>query len=218
MTVEHLPKIMPLLKEIIDAQKQNLPFQQHALSLIMKAEENIPGAGIHYSIIKDDLYAYPVLSYKLQHIIRPLRYALNELGFAYSNASSPRRSIANSGIHLEGCVKDLIGQPRSRKSLGALMLNKRVRKKMDIKLINDISKLTNLAINPAKHEHISDDLTPLFQFEDALYAHFLARHFGAIILEKTTALKQIEKLKPKHGEYVQCFPGAELPVGKTTRW
>ena len=176
---------MPLLDKIIIAQKQKMSFRENALKLLMDAEATILGMGIHYSIIEGNFYSYPVLDYKLQHIIRPMRYALNELGSAYMESSSVRYSIITSGSHLEGCMKALLNRPRKRKPLGFLVKSKKTKKLSNEKFIEDIIELINKAINPAKHEHISyKDLKPLFQFEDALYAHFLARQFGMMILKE----------------------------------
>ena len=208
----HLPDITPLLEKIILAQKKGKPFQKYALELLMRAEETIPGAGMHYSIIKRNHYCYPA-DYKFERVVRPLRYSLNAMGSAYTGFSSTRYSVDASGGHLEGCMKTLLGWPRNRKPLGALVRTKKSQQQLGKELTEDMSELTDLAINPAKHEYVSDgSLKPVFQFADVLYVHFLARCFGAIILRKAGVLDYIETLEPMPGQRVQCFPGAKLLV------
>ena len=209
---KYLTTIMPSLQKVITLQKKGIPFKRQALKLIMEAEESIPGAGVHYSIIKGDCYRYPA-DYRYQGVVRPLRYSLSELGTAYTGHSSVRYSIQTSGGHLEGCMKVLLGWPRNRKPLGSLIKTKKAQKVLGKDLAEDMTKLTNLAVNPAKHEYTNrDGLDPVFQFPDALYAHFLARHFGAIILRKANILGYIESLEPMAGQMVQCFPGAALSI------
>ena len=212
LATKYRPNITPILRKILILQEKKDPFKKHALKLLMEAEEMIPGAGIHYSIIKGNRYTYPA-DYKFERVVRPLRYALNELGGAYTGFHSARYSVEASGGHLEGCIKTLLGWPRNRKPLGALTKTRKIQKILGKELAEDISRFTDLAVNPAKHEYVSKDgLKPVLQFADALFAHFLARHFGAIILEKANALDYIEALRPVIGRKIQCFPGAPFPV------
>ena len=103
---KYAPGIMTQLREVIALQKAKEPFNKRALKLIWEAEKTIPGAGIHYSLIKGGRYSYPA-DYKFQNIVRPLRYSLNELSYTYAEVSSARCSIEASGGHLEGCMKTL---------------------------------------------------------------------------------------------------------------
>ena len=149
---KHLRHITPLLEEILLMQADGRPFKECALGIIMQAEEKIPGAGIHYSIIKDNFCSYPA-DYKFEMVVRPLRYSLNELGDAYTGFSSARYPIITSGGHLEGCLKILINKNRSRNPLGILVRNKKVKKLLGEELIAYLALLAELAVNPAKHEY-----------------------------------------------------------------
>ena len=214
---KYVPDIMPRLQKVVSLQKAQEPFNKRALGLIWEAEKTIPGAGIHYSIIKEGRYSYPA-DYKFQNVVRPLRYSLNELSYTYAEVSSARYSIEASGGHLEGCMKVLLGWLRNRKPLGALIKSNKAGQLLEKELVEDMTQFVNLAINPAKHEFTSrNGLDPVFQFADALHAHFLARHFGATILQEAGILDYIEALKPLPGQKVQVFPGARLPVSYEDR-
>ena len=115
-------------------------------------------------------------------------------------------------------MKVLLGWPRNRKPLGVLVKSSKAKQLLGKELTEDMAQFTNLAINPAKHEFVSkNNLDPIFQFADALHAHFLTRHFGAIVIQRAGILDYIEALEPLPGQRVQVFPGARLPVSYEDR-
>lgn len=118
---QHLADIVPTLHQVIALQKQQAPFQPEVLSLLLHADETIPGAGMHISVLMGPRsYAYP-FDVEYEAVLRPLRYALSELGHAYLQATSARYAVQTAGVHLEGCMKIVCGQRHGRKPLGALL-------------------------------------------------------------------------------------------------
>ena len=112
-------------------------------------------------------------------------------------------------------MKALLGWRYKRKPLGSLVKVNKAKKLLGKVLAEDISRFTALAINPAKHEYTNKSGGgPVFNFTDALYAHFLARHFGAVILEVVGVLDVIEMLEPVEGRRLQCFGGASFPISR----
>ena len=211
LTHQYLPHINSDLDKIIYLQKNKESLRKKALQILLKAEETIPGAGMHYSIIKDNNYSYPA-SYKFEDIVRPLRYSLNYLGYTYEQVPFSRSSIMTSGGHLEGCIKSFFRYPSTKRPLGQLIKHNKLSKIFEKSLLDDMTILTNLAFNPAKHKYSSEDFGEIFKFSDALYVHFLARYFGSIALDKAKILQDIEALHPIYNPGIQVFPGAKLAI------
>ena len=230
LTEEYLINILPLLQEVISLQKAGAPFRQRALQIMIQAEHTIPGAGMHYSIIKGGQYGYPLdaglenyikentytypFDKQFEGILRPLRYALNDLSNAYSGFATARHSVQTSGSHLEGCMKVTASILQKilhkNKTLGALIM--KTQKSLGEDMVINMLKFTKLAVNPAKHDYINNNKGPVFNFEDALYAHFLARYFGAVALEKVHKIDPlIEAIQPIDGR-VHLFRGAALHI------
>lgn len=69
----------------------------------------------------------------------------------------------------------------------------------------------NIGVNPAKHDYANDrGPVPLFVFEDALYAHFLARRFGAIALEAVGKLHLVVSSAEQAAKEQAYFRGDPL--------
>ncbi len=211
-------------------QKADTPFRQRALQIIIQAEHSIPGAGMHYSMIKEGHYGYPLdanledyikentytypFDKQFEGILRPLRYSLNDLSNAYTGFATARHSVQTSGSHLEGCMKTTVGilhkMLHKNRTLGTLIM--KTQKSLGEDMVMNMLEFTKLAVNPAKHDYINNNKGPVFNFEDALYAHFLARHFGAVALEKVHKIDPlIEAIQPINGR-VHRFRGAALHI------
>ena len=121
LATQHLADIVPTLHKVIAFQKQHAPFQPEVLSLLLQADETIPGAGMHHSVLMGHRsYAYP-FDVEYEAVLRPLRYALSELGQAYLRATSARYAVQTAGGHLEGCMKIVCGKRHRSKPLGSLL-------------------------------------------------------------------------------------------------
>lgn len=181
---QHIGDIVPTLHKVIALQKQQAPFQPEVLSLLLQADETIPGAGMHHSVlIGQRSYAYP-FDAEYEAVLRPLRYALSELGQAYLRATSARYAVHTAGGHLEGCMKIVCGNRHRSKPLGALLRCAEAEKRLGADALGSMIDFTDIGVNPAKHEYANErGPIPLFVFDDALYAYYLARRFGATALE-----------------------------------
>jgi len=184
LATQHLADIVPTLHKVIALQKQQAPFQPEVLSLLLQADETIPGAGMHHSVLMGHRsYAYP-FDVEYEAVLRPLRYALSELGQAYLRATSARYAVQTAGGHLEGCMKIVCGKRHRSKPLGALLRCAEAQKRLGADALGPMIDFTDVGVNPAKHDYANErGPVPLFVFDDALYAYFLARRFGAAALE-----------------------------------
>lgn len=210
---QHLADIVPTLHQVIALQKQQMPFQPEALSLLLQADEMIPGAGMHHSVlIASRRYVYP-FDAEYEAVLRPLRYALAELGQAYLQATSARYAVQTAGGHLEGCMKIVCGNRHRSKPLGALLRCAEAQKRLGADVLGPMIDLTEIGVNPAKHDYANDrGPVPLFVFDDALYAHFLARRFGATALEAVGKIHLAAKAAEQAAEKRAYFRGAPLMV------
>ena len=89
---------------------------------------------------------------------------------------------------------------------------------LDPSQIADLEALTRIAVNQAKHEFTNArGPESLFNYEDALYAYFLGRHFGAAILQAANSMPRLQAAvanATKAGHYFRGAPistGAEAP-------
>lgn len=210
---QHLADIVPTLHKVIALQKQEAPFQPQALSLLLQADETIPGAGMHHSVlIGSRSYAYP-FDAEYEAVLRPLRYALSELGQAYLRATSSRYAVQTAGGHLEGCMKIVCGKRYRGKPLGALLQCAEAQRRLGADALSPMIDFTNIGVNPAKHDYANDrGPVPLFVFDDALYAHFLARRFGATALEAVGKVHLAVDAAEKAAEKQAYFRGDPLMV------
>lgn len=210
---QHLGDLLPTLERVIGMQASGAPFQPKALELIIEADRNIPGVGTHSSVFVDDSrYVYP-FDAAFESVIRPLRYSLAELGSAYAQSTSSRSAVQTAAGHLEGCLKSLCGGRHRRKPLGALLRTPVATKLLDGNLRNAMIGFTEQAANPAKHDFSNPDgPIPLFSFADAVYAHCLARRFGAEVLRANGRLDSLIDAVGQAAERNSFFRGAPLSV------
>ncbi len=185
---KHLNQIRPLLDEALEARRRGDSYQHHVFPHLIEADQQIPGAGIH-SAVRTDQHGYRFPFDKdFEAVLRPLRYIPDYLGIACTNDLFFRCSVEMAGAHLEGCVKYAArthGAPerRLRVPLGTLLDSRFAKDLLDPHDIPDMASFTRQAINPAKHDFSNGQHQgPVFLYEDAVYAYFLARHFGYIAL------------------------------------
>ena len=209
----HLGDHLPALDRVVALQGAEAPFQPEPLRLLLETDREIPGPGTHHSVFVDDNnYIYP---FDAEHeaVIRPLRYSLAEIGGAYANSTSARFAVQTAAGHLEGCLKVLCGSRHLRKPLGALLQTREAKALLDDDLRNAMTRFTEQAANPAKHDYANaEGPIPLFSFADAVYAHFLARRFGAAALEAQGLPDRIVAAVEEAAGRNSYFRGAHLPI------
>ena len=210
---EHLADLVPVLQRVIALQRQQAPFQPEALSLLLQADKMIPGAGMHHSVlVGPGSYVYP-FDAKYEAVLRPLRYALSELGQAYLQTTSARYAVQTAGGHLEGCMKIVCGNRHRTKPLGSLLKSNNATRRIGADALEPMIDFTNIGVNPAKHDYANDrGPVPLFLFDDALYAYYLSRRFGATALTAVGKLQPVVDAAEQAAEKQTHFHGAPLMV------
>ncbi len=214
LAAEHLDGILPRLHQVISLQKAQAPFRPNVLSLLHETDEAIPGAGMHHYVFLDpQRHCYP-FDAEFEGVLRPLRYSLSELGSAYMNFTTARYAVYNAGSHLEGCVKALCGEPHQHKPLGSILSNVPVVRQMLGDTMTDaMVSFTRVAVNQAKHNYDNDrGPVPLFLFDDAVYAHYLARRFGAVALEAASMIDPLVAAIERATSQGHYFRGAPLTI------
>ena len=151
---------------------------------------------------------------EFEAVLRPLRYSLSELGSAYMNFTTARYAVYNAGSHLEGCVKALCGKRHQVKPLGRLLHSvPDVRQMLGDSMTEAMISFTMMAVNPAKHDYQNDQgPIPLFLFDDAVYAHCLARHFGAAALGAASVIDPLLAAVENATSQGHYFHGAHLTI------
>lgn len=211
---KHLTRIRPLLDEALDARRRGGSYQHHIFPSLIKADRQVPGAGIHCAVqTAEHGYRFP-FDKDFEAVLRPLRYIPDYLGIACTNDLFFRCSVEMAGAHLEGCVKYAaqahgVPERRLRIPLGTLLGNRLVKDLLDEDDIVDMAAFTRLALNPAKHDFVNDQHQgPVFISEDAVYAYFLARHFGSVALEASGSLDSLIAAVTDSARHDRYFWGA----------
>ena len=211
---KHLTQIRPLLDEALEARRRGDSYQHHIFPHLIEADRQIPGAGIHSAVRTDQHgYRFP-FDRDFEAVLRPLRYIPDYLGIACTNDLFFRCSVEMAGAHLEGCVKSAgrtHGAPERqlRVPLGTLLGSRFAKDLLDQDDIADMASFTRLAINPAKHDFTNDQHQgPVFIYEDAVYAYFLARHFGSIALQASGSLNTLIAAVTDSARHDRYFWGA----------
>ena len=168
LALDHLGDLLPSLDRVVALQASGAPFQPEALTLLLEADERIPGAGTQHSVFVDDhRYVYP-FDAGVESIIRPLRYSLAEIGGAYAQSASARFAVQTAAGHLEGCLKALCAGRHHRKPLGALLRTREATSLLDGDLRDAMVSFTSKALTrlntttrtPTGQFHCSRSPTP----------------------------------------------------------
>lgn len=212
-----LSNVCPQLEEAIGRQKNGMSFNLEVLPTLLEADAVIPGPGMQSAVWNEGRYWYP-FNEEFELILRPLRYITAYLNQACYQSVFTRAVIETAGGHLEGCLKDLCrtkGKLRSypQKPLGALIKKRVVKQGLPDEIINGIGQLTHLAVNPAKHEYTNKGNTgSVFSFGDAVYAYFLARWFGAAVLDASKRIGDVSEAVENAAARRDFFRGTPLTV------
>lgn len=211
---KHLTRLRPLLDEALDARRRGDSYQHHVFPLLIEADRQIPGAGIHSAVqTAQHGYRFP-FDKDFEAVLRPLRYIPDYLGIACTNDLFFRCSVEMAGAHLEGCVKRAaqahgVPERRLRIPLGTLLGTRFVTDLLDADDIADMKAFTRLALNPAKHNFTNDQHQgPVFIYEDAVYAYFLARHLGSVALQPSGSLDSLIAAVSDSARHDRYFWGA----------
>lgn len=216
---KHLENILPSLQHALTMQQQQAAFDPAVWELLVEADRQIPGPGIHTAIWGEGRgYRYP-FDADYEDVLRPLRYVPADLWDGYVSPLRSRYLVTTAGGHLEGCIKTALRDSGTRKGhlkkpLGALIAQGHVNNLLDPSQIADLEALTRIAVNQAKHEFANDrGPESLFNYEDALYAYFLARHFGAAILQASNSMPRLQTAVANATKTGHHFRGAPLSTG-----
>ena len=217
---KHLTQIRPLLDEALEARRRGDNYEHHVFPPLFEADRQIPGTGIHSAVWTDQhSYRFP-FDKDFEAVLRPLRYIPDYLRIACTNTLFFRCSVEMAGAHLEGCVKSAarahgVPERRLRIPLGTLLGSRFVKDLLDQDDIADMVTFTHLALNPAKHDFVNDEHQgPVFIYEDAVYAYFLARHFGSIALQASGGLDSLIEAVSDSARHDRYFLGA-VPLSST---
>ena len=216
---KHLEDVVPRLQQALTMQQQQAEFHPDVLKLLAEADQQIPGPGIHTAIWDEGRgYRYP-FDEDYEEVLRPLRYVPADLWDGYVSPLRSRYLVTTAGGYLEGCIKTALRDTGTRKGqlkkpLGALIAQGHVNNLLDPPQIADLEALTRIAVNQAKHEFTNTrGPESLFNYEDALYAYFLARHFGAAILHTANSMPRLQTAVANATKTGRYFRGAPLSTG-----
>lgn len=220
LACKHLEGILPELEGVISMQQQQEEsFYSRVFESLTSIDQSIPGPGIHTAIQNDQgRYDYPFNQY-YEFVLRSLRYIPAVLQLGYSNSLQNRYIVLIIGGYLEGCIKTSVcNKDRLKKSscrkkpLGVLIKKGYLNGLLDSTKIPDLTDLKD-AVNRAKHDYVNErGPGSLFSYEDALYAYFLARRFGAEILQAAGHMPRLEAAVDNAIEKGLYFRGASLPL------
>ena len=121
-------------------------------------------------------------------MVRPLRYIPYDLASGVPLTMMARRIVANSGGHLEECVKDLCrvkGVPNrvyTKAPLGSLLNRGPVRSLLGPTLADANAQFCRSSWNQAKHQYSDGYPKSVISVEDAIGSYFVARALGARVL------------------------------------
>ena len=223
LATKHLSGINPLLIDALAMRQREHDLHPRIFSLLTRADEQVPGPGIHSAIwVSERHYQYPFDAH-YEAVLRPLRYIPAYLTIAHNNPLFVRSSVEMAGAHLEGCIKSAgraqgIPDRRLHKPLGTLLRGGFAKDLLADTDIADMVTFTQLALNPAKHDFVNDQgRGPVFNYDDAIYAYYLARHFGSTALQASNSLDPLIAAVTDSTRHDRYFWGASLPVRVDTQ-
>ena len=190
--------------------RSRTPFNPEVLQLLLELDGKLWGSGMHHSVIVGgNSYYYPYDA-TFEGVLRPLRYALCYLSRAYHDPADAHLVLQVSAGYLEGCLKTLLTkrwmQDWGLENLffGSYSVRKIGRQKHAV-----MEKFSALVSAPV---HGEPDDRPAYQFEDALYAYFLARQFGLCVLSNSGKIWDIGRDTENAIGRQDYFYGAALPL------
>ena len=214
----HLSDIRSELTAALSMKQQGEEFHPRIFERLVTADQQIPGPGMHSAVWTPGRgYQYP-FNKEYEAILRPLRYVPAFLKAASEDSMFIRPVLQFAGAHLEGCVKRLArttapGRHR-RLPLGTLLQTAPVKNALGSQIAADMGLFTQIAVNPAKHDYTDNSRQgPVFCYDDAVYAYFLARHFGCAALQSSGDLNNLVDAVEDSTRQDRYFWGAALSTG-----
>lgn len=211
----HLPDVDHMLAELdrLRARARSLPFKPAVHDFLVGIDREIPGAGLHSAVWQsNDRCDYP-FDYEFERVLRPLRYIPSYLSLAWRDSIHVRAVVSNAVAHLEGCIKKALRKDHARQPLGTLLETSAAKRLIDEEAISGMTEFVRLVGNPSKHEYTNDrSRGPVFIYEDAVFAYFLARRFGAIALMASGQLDGLVASVENATGQDHFFRGGQLPV------
>ena len=204
----HTDGVVAGLQEALD--RDVLNFRRDLFPLLATLDAKIPGIGMHYAVWDRTTPHYP-FSKEFDGVVRPLRYIPYELASGIPFQMMARHIVANSGGHLEECVKELCRvngcPPRYyNHPLGSLVRKRPVRSLLAATLTDAIAQFCQISWNRAKHQYSDGYPKSVISVEDAIGSYFAARALGAEVLiaaDRVEALVQaIEHARHREQFYV----------------
>ena len=107
---KHLEDILPRLQQALTMQQQQAAFHPDVFELLVEADRQIPGPGIHTAIWDEGRgYRYP-FDEDYEAVLRPLRYVPADLWDGYVSPLRSRYLVTTAGGHLGGwCFSEGFG-------------------------------------------------------------------------------------------------------------
>lgn len=210
-----LPDADGMLAELSRLRAAAAPFQPLVHDFLVGIDREIPGAGIHTAIWQSpDQYDYP-FDYQFERVLRPLRYIPTYLSSGWHDSIHVRAVVSTATAHLEGCIKKALSNDTARRPLGELLKTSAAKRLLGDEAITDMTEYVHLVGNPSKHDYTNDrSRGPVFIYEDAVLAYFLARRFGANALEASSQLDELVASVGDATRQDRYFRGARLPVSR----
>ena len=210
-----LPDADHVLTELSRLRTAAAPFKPQVHDFLVGIDREIPGAGIHTAIWQTpDQYHFP-FDYEFERVLRPLRYIPAYLSLAWHDSIHVRAVVSTTTAHLEGCIKKALGKDTARQPLGSLLGTSAAKRLVGEEQTAGMTEFVRLVGNPSKHEYTNDrSRGPVFIYEDAVFAYFLARRFGANALMASGQVDELVASTADATRQDRYFRGGSLPVSR----
>ncbi len=180
---------------------------------------------MQYAVWSETTPHYP-FSQEFDGVVRPLRYIPYSLASGISFKMMARQVVANSGGHLEECVKELCrvnsipGRHYSHAPLGSLVNRGHVRSLLGATLAEPISQFCRISWNQAKHQFSVGYPKSVISVEDAIGSYFVVRALGARVLIVAGRMEALTKAIEDALHSGRFYVTGELPsvVDDDTPW
>ena len=178
--------------------KPVLNFRRDLYPSLSLLDSQIPGIGMQYAVWSERTPHYP-FSQEFDGVVRPLSYIPYSLASGISFKMMARHIVANSGGHLEECVKELCrargirDKYYSHVPLGSLANRGHVRSLLGPMLADAINQFCRISWNQAKHRYSDGYPNSVISVEDAIGSYFVVRALGAHLLIVADRMEALTK-------------------------
>ena len=219
----HATGVLSGLQEVF--KRPVLNFRRDLYPSLCLLDSQIPGIGMQYAIWSETTPHYP-FSQEFDGVVRPLRYVPYHLASGIPFKMMARDIVANSGGHLEECLKELCASKDMpmrdylHASLGSLARKPQVRLLLGEKLTKAIKRFCQISWNQAKHQYSSGYPKSVISVEDAIGSYFVARALGAEVLLVANRMNALIEAIEDARRIGSIYVTGELPtvVDDETPW